>query len=59
MENYVEPTTSLTFTDKIKKLASSIGPGIFIIGYIIGTGSVTSMATSGARYGGAKSRRNG
>jgi len=33
------------------KLASSIGPGIFIIGYIIGTGSVTTMASSGAKYG--------
>ena len=37
--------------DKLKTLASSIGPGIFIIGYIIGTGSVTSMASSGAKYG--------
>ncbi len=36
---------------KIKRFATSIGPGIFIIGYIIGTGSVTSMATSGAEYG--------
>ena len=39
------------FTSKLKSFASSIGPGIFIIGYIIGTGSVTSMATSGAKYG--------
>ncbi len=36
---------------KLISLAASIGPGIFIIGYIIGTGSVTSMAKSGAEYG--------
>ena len=37
-----------------KKLAAAffaIGPGIFIMGYIIGTGSVTTMVTSGAKYG--------
>ena len=28
-----------------------MGPGIFIVGYIIGTGSVTTMASSGAKYG--------
>ncbi len=32
-------------------LMASIGPGIFIVGYIIGTGSVTTMASSGAKYG--------
>lgn len=36
---------------KIKKFLSSIGPGIFIIGYVVGTGSVTTMASSGARFG--------
>ncbi len=36
---------------KIRKFLSSIGPGIFIIGYVIGTGSVTTLASSGARYG--------
>jgi manganese transport protein len=30
---------------------STIGPGIFLIGYNIGTGSVTTMAASGSRYG--------
>ena len=35
----------------ILRLLSAIGPGIFIIGYIIGTGSVTSMAKAGAEYG--------
>jgi Mn2+/Fe2+ NRAMP family transporter len=29
----------------------SIGPGLFIIGYNIGTGSVTTMAVTGAEYG--------
>ncbi|MBN1345091.1 MAG: Nramp family divalent metal transporter [Phycisphaerae bacterium] len=29
----------------------TVGPGIFCIGYTIGTGSVTSMATSGSKYG--------
>lgn len=33
------------------RLLAAIGPGIFIIGYIIGTGSVTSMAKAGAEYG--------
>lgn len=37
--------------NKIKKFLSSIGPGIFIIGYVVGTGSVTTMASSGARFG--------
>ena len=32
-------------------LAASVGPGIFCIGYTIGTGSVTSMATAGSRFG--------
>ena len=37
--------------DRLRRLASSIGPGIAILGYIIGTGSVTSMASAGAKYG--------
>lgn len=43
------PTRSIG--TKLKALAGSIGPGIFIIGYIIGTGSVTSMASAGAKFG--------
>jgi Mn2+/Fe2+ NRAMP family transporter len=38
----------------LKKLAifiASIGPGVFLIGYNIGTGSVTTAASTGARYG--------
>ena len=42
---------SATLKSRLLRFASSIGPGIFIIGYIIGTGSVTTMASSGAKYG--------
>jgi len=41
----------LNLKQKLIRFAVSIGPGIFIVGYIIGTGSVTSMASSGASYG--------
>jgi Mn2+/Fe2+ NRAMP family transporter len=30
---------------------TTIGPGLFLVGYNIGTGSVTSMASAGANYG--------
>lgn len=36
---------------RFKILIVSLGPGLFIIGYNIGTGSVTSMASTGAEYG--------
>lgn len=36
---------------KILLFISSIGPGLFLVGYNIGTGSVTSMASAGANYG--------
>lgn len=32
-------------------MLAALGPGIFAIGYTIGTGSVTSMAKAGADYG--------
>ena len=38
----------------LKKAAlalAAVGPGLFLIGYNIGTGSVTTMAKSGAEYG--------
>jgi Mn2+/Fe2+ NRAMP family transporter len=41
-------------TKPIKKILISlaaVGPGLFLIGYNIGTGSVTTMAKSGAEYG--------
>lgn len=36
---------------KILVALSAIGPGLFLIGYNIGTGSVTTMAKSGAEHG--------
>ena len=36
---------------KIWYLMLSVGPGIFCIGYTIGTGSVTAMIKSGSQYG--------
>lgn len=43
--------TNVSVRHKMTRLAASLGPGIFIVGYIIGTGSVTTMASSGASYG--------
>jgi len=37
--------------EKFKRFINSIIPGLFIVGYVVGTGSVTSMVVSGARYG--------
>lgn len=36
---------------RAQKLINVIGPGIFLMGYIIGTGSVTTLANAGSRYG--------
>ncbi|RTE52631.1 hypothetical protein EHW67_15295 [Arenibacter aquaticus] len=36
---------------KIVLALSAVGPGLFLIGYNIGTGSVTTMAKTGAEYG--------
>lgn len=36
---------------KIKLALAAVGPGLFLIGYNIGTGSVTTMAKAGAEYG--------
>lgn len=37
--------------NKLLIALASVGPGLFIIGYNIGTGSVTTMAKAGAEYG--------
>lgn len=37
--------------NKILQYLKSIGPGIFAIGYTIGTGSVTAMIVAGSQYG--------
>ncbi|TMM56745.1 divalent metal cation transporter [Maribacter algarum] len=42
---------SRSLSERIKKGLKSYGPAFFIIGYVVGTGSVTSMVVSGANYG--------
>jgi len=41
----------MTLKRKLGLFFASIAPGIFLIGYNIGTGSVTTMASAGAKYG--------
>ena len=41
----------MLYTKKFNNYINSILPGLFIVGYVIGTGSVTSMIVAGARYG--------
>lgn len=36
---------------KLKNLIASVLPGIFLIGYNVGTGSITSMSKAGANFG--------
>ncbi|MCM4170130.1 divalent metal cation transporter [Arenibacter sp. TNZ] len=45
------PSTKKSFLKKILALVLAFGPGIFAIGYTIGTGSVTSMIVAGSTYG--------
>ncbi|MCJ7467197.1 MAG: divalent metal cation transporter, partial [Maribacter sp.] len=40
-----------SLSKKIILALSTVGPGLFLIGYNIGTGSVTTMAKTGAEYG--------
>lgn len=44
-------TPSSSVLKKIIALVLAFGPGIFAIGYTIGTGSVTSMIVAGSRFG--------
>ena len=44
-------TPSSLVLKKIIALVLAFGPGIFAIGYTIGTGSVTSMIVAGSRFG--------
>jgi len=46
-----DSTSQPGLIEKFKLFILSIGPALFIIGYNIGTGSVTSMASTGAEYG--------
>ncbi|MDR1962414.1 MAG: hypothetical protein LBQ50_01385 [Planctomycetaceae bacterium] len=36
---------------KLKSFFASLMPGLFLVGYNIGTGSITSMAKGGANFG--------
>lgn len=45
------PTSDLSLLDKLKSKLKDFGPAFFIIGYVVGTGSVTSMVVSGAKFG--------
>lgn len=40
-----------TLKERIKAKLEDYGPAFFIIGYVVGTGSVTSMVISGAKFG--------
>jgi manganese transport protein len=44
-------TSKMSFLKRIWLMMLAIGPGIFCIGYTIGTGSVTAMAKSGSDFG--------
>lgn len=52
MNKTVKNTTDRkSFLKKLIALVLAFGPGIFAIGYTIGTGSVTSMIVAGSTYG--------
>ncbi len=46
-----KPISNTGLIKKIIAIILSFGPGIFAIGYTIGTGSVTSMLVAGSTYG--------
>ena len=46
-----ETTASKFLPGLLGKWLSVLGPGLFLIGYNIGTGSVTTMASAGSKYG--------
>ena len=46
-----KPIASRSFLKKVFALVLAFGPGIFAIGYTIGTGSVTSMIVAGSTHG--------
>ena len=46
-----EQKKKINIFKRIALLLSTVGPGLFLIGYNIGTGSVTTMASAGSRYG--------
>lgn len=46
-----KPLSAVAASGILSKIVAVVGPGLFVLGYTIGTGSVTTMATSGAAYG--------
>ncbi|WP_434036440.1 NRAMP family divalent metal transporter [Formosa sp. 4Alg 33] len=44
-------TEKVSLLGRFQKGLKNFGPAFFIIGYVVGTGSVTSMVVSGANYG--------
>ncbi len=44
-------STPTTWLRGLGRMLLAVGPGIFCIGYTIGTGSVTTMTSSGSRFG--------
>lgn len=46
-----DKTASTSILKKLLAAVLAFGPGIFAIGYTIGTGSVTSMIVAGSTYG--------
>ncbi|MDF4204776.1 Nramp family divalent metal transporter [Maribacter sp. SA7] len=49
--NKIDNSANQSIWKKILALVLAFGPGIFAIGYTIGTGSVTSMIVAGSTYG--------
>jgi manganese transport protein len=50
-EKSSDETMNLSLKKRIVLALSLVGPGLFLIGYNIGTGSITTMAKAGADYG--------
>ncbi len=50
-EDLQEPPEKGSITRRLWRLLLLVGPGIFCVGYTVGTGSVTTMCTAGSRVG--------
>lgn len=49
--HFLQTAKDVNIFKKTGLFLASIAPGLFLIGYNIGTGSITTMASSGAAYG--------
>lgn len=47
----MKESPSNSSSSRLVRFAASILPGMFMVGYVVGTGSVTTMAVAGASYG--------